>query len=393
MFEGVYSAGDSAGTALGHYLVWLGQIAAAKGAKRLFFLSREGAWLAKHYDALRCQHSEGDQWPPPVTLAVSRLSTFLPSLSSMSEGALAPLLAQYNDADCRTVLGSLGVGVPLRTATHLPLDEPWRGGAGAHVLADPVIYDLLQSRRLAQREALLGYLEQQGVLREATLAVADLGWRGSIQDNLARLLPGKSISGFYLALQAPLATQPPNSAKSGFILNPDDPSRLARRLRFVAPLEFLASDERPSTRSYAFEEGRAVPVADELVIVPVHDPFFVALQAGITAGITRAATQREPSADIARNLLLRFLEAPPPDVARVFFRAYRDDRFGAGRVQQGAPKITPGHVIQALLRPSARRSLGMILAESGWPWGLLARDMPRALPALRSLILASNARL
>jgi hypothetical protein len=394
------AAGRHLGTAFGHYLVWLGQQGAAAGARRAYFLSREGAWFARHYEGLRRHHPEGAAWPEPVPLAVSRQSTFLPSLPRISPEAIAPLLAQYRQASARTVLGSLGLSCgegaapPGDIAPGLPLDASWSApGVAAQVLAHPQIAAELADRHAGQRTALLRYLRENGVDEGREVLVADIGWRGSIQDNLARLLPDRRFTGCYLGVQPFLAPQPQNATKHGFIAGAESPPRLQRRLRFVAPMEFAASDDTPSAIAYREEGGRVRAMQDRLAVIPAETPGFAALQDGIRQGIAELARLRSPSPELARRIVLDVLERPSVALARLFFQAWRDDRFGAGTLRRGAPRLEATLVLRALASTAARRSLGLRLAESGWPWGLLVRDLPWAAPALRAAILVLDPRL
>ena len=397
--EALAASGRAVGTAFGHHLVWLGRSVAGTSARRLHFLSREGAWLAKHYTRLRHLHANGHTWPEPVTLAVSRRSTFLPSLPNISPASLAPLLTQYPKASARAILYSLGLDPPpsgTRTGptANLPLDRPWaEAGVLPCILGDPWIAATLERRRAAQREARLRNLAQEQAMEGGVLAVADIGWRGTIQDNLARLMPTRRVVGYYLALHPPLSPPPLNAEKYGFILSPADPRRLARRLRFVAPLEFVASSAIPSTLDYVLEGGRARPVSDTLVVAPVSLPAFRMLQDSVAEGIADAAFLAEPSALLSRQNVLKFLEAPPLALAHLFFEGWRDDRYGAGALRRGAPPLRSTRLLSALASKAGRRMLGLELAESGWPWGLLVRDMPFAAPLLRHLILGFDARL
>ncbi len=397
--EALTASGRTIGTALGHYIVWLGSTAARTCASRLYFLSREGAWLAGHYARLRRFHPHGGSWPEPTTLAVSRRSTFLPSLSYVDTQTLAPLLAQYGQITATTLLQSLGLDLPPVGArpSHLlglPLDRHWaEPGVAERILGNVWIATEIERRRMRQREALSRYLIQEGVTETEPLVVADIGWRGTIQDNLARMMPTRRVIGLYLALFAPLLPAPSSVGKHGFILGQADHIRLARRLRFVAPLEFVASGETPSTLEYAIEEGRARAVPDELTVVPLDSPAFRLFQQTVAEGIDAGATLHKPSAITARNLLLRMIETPPPSLVHLFFEAWRDDRYGAGTLRRGAPPLRPMRIAAALASRTARRALGLELAESGWPWGLLMRDTPFAAPLLRRLILGLDVRL
>lgn len=398
--EALTVSGHDIGTALGHYLVWLGSSAARTGALKLYFLSREGSWLANHYSRLRCSHPDGSSWPIPVTLAVSRRSTFLPSLPLVDHQALRPLLAQYPHVLSATVLQSLGLDLPTAAshqgsiASRLPLNRPWaESGVAEDILRDSWIAAGLERRRVHQREAFFRYLAQEGATDVDPLVVADIGWRGTIQDNLARIMPARRVVGFYLALFPPFSPAAPNTEKHGFIHGPTDSVRMARRLRFVAPLEFVATGEAQSILEYRIETGSARPITDTLSIAPLESPAFKCFQQAVSLGVDGAATTREPSAALARKRILHMLEAPPTSLVNLFFEAWRDDRYGAGVIRRGAPRLRRGRIISALASRNARRSVGIELNNSGWPWGLLVRDMPVAAPLLRRLILSLDVRL
>jgi hypothetical protein len=201
------------------------------------------------------------------------------------------------------------------------------------------------------------------------------------------------VIGFYLALFLPFSPAPPNTEKHGFIHGPGDPVRMARRLRFVAPLEFVATGEAQSILEYKIESGSARPITDMLSTTPQESPAYRCFQEAVSFGVDAAAATRKPSAALARKRILHMLERPPASLVNLFFEAWRDDRYGAGVIRRGAPRLRRGRIVSALASRNARRAIGMELNNSGWPWGLLVRDMPVAAPLLRRLILGLDARL
>ena len=384
------------GEAFGHFLVWAARRARRLGAARIFFLSREGHWLARHYEALRRRDPDGASFPPARHLAVSRLSTFLPSLPALDDTALRPLLAQYGEASVQAVLTSLGFFLDAppvlraRLAARGLLERPW-AAASAEVWADRQVRAVLQARRHTQRRALRAYLRQAGIADDAgEVVVADIGWRGSIQDNLARLLPRLRFTGLYFHLQPPFTAAPATCVKHAFIDGrPADARRLARRLRFAAPLEFAASDVRePTAWGYAARndavEVRQAPIPH---LPPATQAAFAAFQHTLEAGLERVSLGTSPDAEAALRAALRFIEHPAQDVIDLFFRLPRDDTFGAAQVVQGAQRIGYGEMAAALFDRRQRLALGRKLAASHWPWALLARDVPVLAPWLRRVIL------
>lgn len=387
----VLALGSRLGEAFGHFLLWLGQTGAEAGHSRVFFLSREGAWLAQRYSALRAIHPDGSRWPEARVLAVSRRSTLLAHMDEVDSQALSGFVQQYRQASVANVLESLGIAPET---AEMPPETLWSApGISAAVLSHQRVRAALEDRRIQQRSNLLRYLAQEGFAGQSRAMVADVGWRGTIQDHLCRLLPQQRIDGAYLAQFPPFAPPPGNASKQGFMLTPDDAAAELRRLRFVAPFEFICSDNTRSVRGYCDANGTVAPEFDDLEVVDTNDPALVTLQDAILVGILRQNHLQSPDTCVTRGILVEMIESPHPALVSLYFGAWRDDRYGAGTLSRDAPRLSPGMALRALVGRSGRQDFGRALASSGWPWALLQRDLPLALPLLRKLILATDARL
>jgi hypothetical protein len=77
-------------------------------------------------------------------------------------------------------------------------------------IGDREVKGRLQAINAERRTALLDYLGRQTDLDLDRMLVVDVGWRGTVQDNLARLLPDTHLVGWYLALFPFLNPQPAN---------------------------------------------------------------------------------------------------------------------------------------------------------------------------------------
>lgn len=69
-------------------------------------------------------------------------------------------------------------------------------------LADKDVKRKIMEEITTQREKLKGYFRQKGISDEDSdeIAVVDIGWRGTIQDNLCRIFPNIQWTGYYLCL-------------------------------------------------------------------------------------------------------------------------------------------------------------------------------------------------
>ena len=121
-------------------------------------------------------------------------------------------------------------------------------------------------RLLPDRRALLiDYLDQETDLSAPAMLVVDVGWRGTIQDNLAHLLPETMIHGVYLGLFPYLNPQPANVTKEavGFDGNAGDDFSFAEP---PAAVERPWTPQVPSTIDYRRHvDGHVIPVTDREV--------------------------------------------------------------------------------------------------------------------------------
>lgn len=391
--EMLTDTGRRLGMALGHYLVWTGREARQRARERVYFLSREGAWFAREYEAIRQRSANAADYPVAEYLPVSRRSTYLPSFASVSMATFEPMLAQYGRASIRTVCES--VGFSSRSNARLDAenrdiridwDAPWSNGGAEAAL--PFLMPEFERHRSEQRPLLLEFLAARGIGRDRSILVADIGWRGTIHDNLARLMPDTLFEGFYFHLQPYFVRQLPNTRKFGF-LNAGGPEllRQSRRLRFGAPLEFAVSFEKPTVLSYDREGSDVVAVYDEELrraeaVTNIAATFRNALSSGVSNLTFDSAIDPRHALDET----LAYLERPVLPIVDLFFTHPRDDRFGGGVIRGAPPRLTVAALLAALVNSRRRQWLGRALAESGWPWGLLHRDLPMIAPLLSRLM-------
>ena len=106
-----------------------------------------------------------------------------------------------------------------------------------------------------EKENLIGYLEQENV--SGKLAVVDIGWNGSMQNALTRILPSADIHGFYVGI-ADGAKKLDTNVKSkmgGYVfdcLKGDSDIKNP----FVGMFEMLFLSQEGSTFKYKFDSGK-----------------------------------------------------------------------------------------------------------------------------------------
>ncbi|TDH61041.1 hypothetical protein E2C06_18875 [Dankookia rubra] len=376
------------GGAFGGFLRAVAETARARGAPSVHFLSSEGRWFAATYARIRAASPDAMRIPPARHLPISRQASFLASLETCDPASLAPLLAQYTRASLGAVLASLGVACPAAELSGFGLHaaRPWAEQA-PRAFACTALMRRVELRRQEQRGLLLRYLAQQGLSAGGEALVADIGWRGSIQDNLSRLLPRARLHGCYFLLLAPFVAAAPDSTRQSF-LAPD--AATARRLRFGAPLELAVGSPHGSVTGYRAGDAGVTPVEAP----PPRQPAAIADHlAGFRAALAEVATGAPSTPDVALRDVLRVLEHPSEALAALYLGCERDESFGTGGSVGSPAPLTLGRLFAALPRRAARHRLGLALADSGWPWALLRRDLPWLLPLLRPALLRLDLRL
>ncbi|HEY0334260.1 MAG TPA: rhamnan synthesis F family protein [Stenotrophomonas sp.] len=180
------------------YLIWLRDIAEERGA-RILFLSREGFLLEQAYQRLARHDGAFSRIETRYFLA-SRRGTGMPTLQS--EADLSRLLAgNFTGELCDLLRARLGGAAEIATASAL--STSMRKQVYLPEMRDEVVALLqpalpaLFTIATSERRSYLRYWHES--VGDAKALVADLGYSGTIQRNLA-LLTDHEVDGAYFAL-------------------------------------------------------------------------------------------------------------------------------------------------------------------------------------------------
>ena len=354
------------------------QRASERGLGRVFYVSREGAFLSELHRRISDEHPEL-RFPSAVHLEVSRRSTFGASLSRLDGPNLDRLWSQYPHQSIQGLLSSLGVDSDeLGEGIHrfgLDPDEVIHeirsNSRVREFLADTEVESTIMRSLKNQRELLVRYLRDRGVTADQALVV-DLGWRGTIQDNFAHILTDVHFHGVYMGLFPYLNRQPVNVSKEALAFD----GNLGDSFDHVSPpavLESPLTPNIPSAVSYRLHpDGRVLVVTQEEVGragdlisnfqegVRSATPFLVDhfIANGYDFELLSAAS---------KVFLKRYFVDPDPGVADIWFNSTHDDTFGALNRSPFGKGFDPAAILRAkgdLLKiPHA--------LESGWPSGYM----------------------
>ncbi|HQR78606.1 MAG TPA: hypothetical protein PLT68_00135 [Actinomycetota bacterium] len=358
-----------------------------RGLGRVHYVSREGIFSSAVHEIVEpVLRPPGVRPVEAVHLALSRRATFGASLSAPFRMSLQRMWSMYARQSVRAMLTSIGLDpaefAPEVEAAGLSMDEvvadARRDGRVERLLADPAVEARIEAHVLSARSLLRRYVLSRTDLDQPFL-LADIGWRGTIQDNLVRALGIRESIGVYLGLFPFLNAQPPGASKIGVAFD----ANTGEDFDFADPPGVL---ERPWTPDVASTIGFAELDGQ---VVPRHDkesghvsPGIAAFQRGsLSAARTvaewmagfgfTAATLHEQAGRWARTVW----EDPPEGLADIWFASDHDDSFGALNVTSFGKDAPGPQWLQGSLYEHVRRGA----RSSGWPAGYLAWRPVRSL--------------
>lgn len=311
---------------------------------KIFFCTREGDFFRRIYDVMVSRDVfDLGAYPEAVILEVSRRSTFAASMDDFSVDELMRLWSQYSKQSIAALATTLNVDIaewaPVAKKVGLDVDElvdmPWRDPRVLAFVRHPRVSRAARVAIGGQRTALLEYLRAVGFEPDADThrVIVDIGWRGTIQDNLARVVSG-SIHGCYFGLESFLNRQAANVSKTGYVF--DANKRYPLHVAEVAGLEFLFNAPGGSTTGYRNGSALREVVAEEEAIV--RGPVAVLQERMLDASAKIAdyvKTHGLVSFDLvsfAREVVANFAAKPAVEVAEAFFRLSHNESFGVGIV-------------------------------------------------------------
>ncbi len=369
--------------------------AVTNGVDRIFFFTREGLFLKQLVDQIIEADPYTVDYPETELLEVSRKATFAASLSAFTADELMRIWTVYSTQSPRGLAASLNLNAEgteqVFAKQGLDFDEPvrypWQNDQFKRAMTDPAFVAETERSILSQRDLLKSYVAGKGI-DSGNPMIVDLGWRGTIQDNLSRALD-LPLRGVYLGLFAFLNDQPANSEKTGWLFDHNDADRDAWTVDEVAPLEMLFNAvggsvvgyERTADPETTADGGsgdrvtavRHVDPDEEAVIaqriVHFQEGIIDALP-GLVELVSRHALTSAHLRPLARKLVQGLVRQPPAAVAEAFFNLSHNETFGTGSFED-MRKLTDLETSVARLD---RGALYSALAKAGddcrWPEGL-----------------------
>lgn len=369
------------------FALWIAEQAVVKRLDRLFFLTREGEFFRRIFATLFPDGKVfGHSLPPYLDLEVSRLSTFAASLSDVSTDELSRLWRLFRTQRIGGLFATLGLSsesfegllAELGLSPDVVVERPESSPVLAQLLNAPAFREAALKAVADQRGLLMDYLAECGFVADARVGVVDIGWRGTIQDNLAYVMPGSSISGMYLGLRKLINPQPSAVSKEAYVADERRDTDTDKLFEAFAVLEMLCSSPNGSVEGYTRKvEGvsaRRSISADENA---AYDGFARYFQDGValTTEVWRPYLERYVVTSVemrasARQVWRVLCESPSPQLAQLFLETPQHDVFGFGDFyrRNQAPSIAT--IFTAPFRRGARREVLEFVRRVQWTSGV-----------------------
>ena len=197
-----------------------------EGIKDIYFLSREGEFLKKLFDLYIGKRS--NEKIRTHYLYVSRKATYPATLKRLDEERFSLLrkFPQLSIADFLENIGMADIAGRLeieQTELEKPISDFFNSPNFQKLCERKDFQKLYEASRINYNGLFKRYCGQEGMQTSRLVAIADVGWNGTMQDNLCKALVGVNCVGFYIGLMnsAYLSEQ---SKKIGLIFseNPQD---------------------------------------------------------------------------------------------------------------------------------------------------------------------------
>lgn len=367
------------------FVLHVAEVALQQRLERIWFFTREGEFFLRIWQQLFPDNTlAGLSLPVARTLAVSRLASFAASLQDVSTTEMMRVWNLYSTQSMAALMKTLGLRPQdcdaMAQRYGLPVQEkityPWQDGRVQKLFADSGFQALIREKILSDRAALSAYLNEQGWHEgPGRTGIVDIGWRGTIQDNLALLRPASEVHGQYLGLQKVLNPQPENVRKSAY--GPD--LNLGRDgqalLDDVSLLEMLCNAPTGSVMAYERnEEGKMIPqrLVDEAENA-VHDEFTRYFQQAVlsVAASWAGALQSHvvSSADLrpaALSVWQALVQQADRNLAETYLQLNHNEVFGVGGFVSKREVPAPGDLFLGIFSRRIRQDVILFLRQTQW---------------------------
>lgn len=316
--------------------------------ENIYFFTREGIFLKRLYDEIVRLDPYNTNYPKSHLLEVSRLATFLPSLREISLEELMRMWNQYSIQTPKAFIKTLKLDESIASKKFkeygFELNDdivyPWMNDSFVSLFNDEEFNNHIKNRHEEERISSLEYLNSfENIKHKEPIMIVDIGWRGTIHDNICHMLPENYIFGAYLGLFKYLNKQPVNSSKVAWLFDLNRTSNVNNPYTEVAPLEMIFNGSGGSTIGYMRSEGnlnvvKKVIDGEESIIndtiIPIQND-IIKMSNLIVDYIKNHGLLSKHIRELSYSLIDNLLKKPTSYIADAFYSLEHNEEFGNGK--------------------------------------------------------------
>lgn len=319
---------------------------------KVYYQTREGETFIKIHEMIKRNNPFGVQIPECDTIEVSRMATYSASIKEFSIQELLRVWSQYRVQSMKTLFKTLAIDITPYKEFMGKYDinieenivEPWFNINVQNLCNDKEFTDKIQIELDRKREELLQYFKEKKniVNNDEPLFIVDIGWRGTIHDNLCYIFTNKTIGGYYLTLYDFYNVQPKNSYKISFIN--DKNIRNNEVASMITLLEWIYNPGTGSTIEY--KQGEAIRKAktEETDIVK---KYIKPLQEGMFAGaeilndyMKYHPYEAEETKKVVYDVIRKVKTKPNKALIEAYYSMVFNDTFGTAEYVEKDDKLS-----------------------------------------------------
>lgn len=240
-------------------------------AKKVFFLAREGYFLITLFNSYQ---SAKERKFDTEYLYVSRKATLLASLKGSAEKEFLSIFKSYKDLDVESFLKNLSfTDNEIETVERELEFDCSKVIYGLHqssefqdLLKCEAFKDILDTKCKREKKLFEKYIEQQGLFLGDEIVLVDVGWKGTIQDNIFHALDDRYIiRGLYLGYENCTGSENWHNIKEGLVFSkyPVSSKNYSMWDFETHLIEQMLAAPHGSTYGYHSEDGIILPVLEE----------------------------------------------------------------------------------------------------------------------------------
>lgn len=364
-------------------------------SEKIFFFTREGEFFIKAFTLFIKQleaHIPDIKLPKIDILEVSRLATFASSLQEISLEEMMRVWNLYSTQSMGALFTTLNADIneyqEFIEKYQLSVDEsieyPWNDNRVQQLFADTAFKEKLWQHVLTQRTAFKNYLKTKDIYDElkTNICIVDVGWRGTIHDNIALLYPQIHFTGVYLGLQKFLNTQPSNTSKVAFGPDLNLKSEYPHFLDSVAPIEMITNSPSGSVTGYGEKKGKMYAIrninSDEN---QAWYQFTKSFQEGILYGMEHFSSlllnyglTHQQLRDYSLRIWETLISGSNQSLTDAFANLNHNETFGVGGYLNKSNVPSISDIVSSLWNSQQRKSLISFIKANQWSEGIRNRD-------------------